>query len=79
MVTEDQNKTGTVLFDFKEDEEDDVPGTLDFSSDDEIEETKPVLVTEKKSSVPTVVEEKKKEENYEGMEDWEIELRRAAI
>lgn len=66
-------KDDSVLFDFKDDES-------EGSEDDE------VIVQEKIVEKKTSVVEKKevpiiqtKEENYEGMEDWEIELRKAAI
>ncbi|KAI7873357.1 uncharacterized protein EV154DRAFT_570171 [Mucor mucedo] len=84
MDDEVSKKTETVLFDFKDDdqsEEEDVPGTFDYTSEEEDEDEKlkkPAVVVEKKA--PSVVAmATEKEENYEGMEDWEIELRRAAI
>jgi hypothetical protein len=38
-------------------------------------EEESIVIVEKKPEVPVT----KKEENFEGMEEWEIELRKAAI
>lgn len=61
-----------VLFDFKdevsdnEEEEEEVASSKDS-----------IVVVEKKEDTP--ISSSKSDENYEGMEEWEIELRKAAI
>lgn len=79
---QESKKDGSVLFDFKDESDTDEAqekfDLKDDSDNDELIVQEKTVLVEKKA--PVVVEVKEtKEENYEGMEDWEIELRKAAI
>lgn len=65
-----------ILFDFKDEEDEDVI-TKEEEDEDVVtkEEEESIVIIEKKLVITT----DKKEEDYEGMEEWEIELRKAAI
>jgi hypothetical protein len=63
-----EKKRDTILFDFKDEEEE----------EEKADKIKPAPLTTDKEE-EKAEEKEKKEENYEGMEEWEIELRKAAI
>ncbi|KAL9548637.1 hypothetical protein MBANPS3_005592 [Mucor bainieri] len=80
-----------VLFDFKDEEEEEeegkdtkenANGTIkqnETEKEDTKSDNKAAPVKEDPSPVDTTPSNSKQEESYEGMEDWEIELRKAAI
>lgn len=74
-----------VLFDFKdevdedEDEEESKENPNETVKEDTKSDNKEIPNPSPVNTAPSNSSSKKEEESYEGMEDWEIELRKAAI